>query len=458
MRYRERGVGNMAFIVVLVLLLIAASMAFMKNDDAQKQAKLAADRAKDKDAAIDKQVRYMALTEAVIKGVGLEQQISLKENNIPTPASATEAITTMLKAAAAQMQTDATIGYNATSFKVPAGGGPVGVSSDGKTLTWYKATQADANMTVRGLLAGIPPSMKTISSMWKVAIETNETTRKDLEARIKAEQKGKADQGEAFTVEVTSKQGIIDQLTNEHKDANDAKTELVQQLEDARSEYENLKTEQKNLVRQKDRVIAAQDNRFKNLKQKRKLAIAEDAPDGTIISVGRSRNTIWLDRGRRHKLARGTKFKVWRTGKGGYRQDIAVISVIAVDDNTSEARIIKQLGGTSVTRGMNFSSPFFEANKRLRAYIWGDLREFDSDTARRRLERAGVTVVRKIDNRVDVIIIGEPRVTASDDDGEEGSGTADLERTARLESIETTAQTIGAIAVTERVLKTFIDY
>ena len=41
MRYRERGVGNMAFIIVLVLLLIAAAMAFMKSDEVSENLKLA---------------------------------------------------------------------------------------------------------------------------------------------------------------------------------------------------------------------------------------------------------------------------------------------------------------------------------------------------------------------------------------------------------------------------------
>ena len=399
------------------------------------------------------------LATALIKGFGLEQQIPNSSTEIATPDVAAKAIANLLSEFADACKTASTGTVNVTTFKVtdPAKIEPVDGSS--VSLTLWSATQSGSNQTVRGILATIPASFKSAVAMVKVHVETNESTRKDLEGRVKAVDKGKTEAGEAFATEVASKQGIIDQLTNEHKDANDAKTQLVQQLEDARSENENLKTEHKNLVRQKDLRNSALKNALHNTRIKKALAIAEDAPDGNVISVGRTRNTIWLNRGRQHKLARGTKFKIWRTGKGGYRQDIAVVSVIAVDDRTSEARIIKQLGGTAVTKGMNFSSPFFESNKRLRAYIWGDLREYDSDTARRRLERAGVTVVRKIDKDVDVIIIGEPRVSASsDDDGEGSDGTAELERTSRLESIEKTAQSIGAIAVTERVLKTFIAY
>ncbi|MEE8106762.1 MAG: hypothetical protein V3T86_14615 [Planctomycetota bacterium] len=91
-------------------------------------------------------------------------------------------------------------------------------------------------------------------------------------AEVRFERSARKASSGSYATEVSSKQGIIDQLTNEHKDANDARTALVQQLEDARSESENIKTDLKNRLREKDRRISALDNALHNMRTRRTLA------------------------------------------------------------------------------------------------------------------------------------------------------------------------------------------
>ena len=118
MRYRERGVGNMAFIVVLVLLLIAASMAFMKNDEVQENINKA-QAAKDAlNAAVERETSYETLCRTLIAGYGLEQQIPLATGAIPTAETAKGAIKTLLTDSANAWQTDSTFKVNAPGYKV----------------------------------------------------------------------------------------------------------------------------------------------------------------------------------------------------------------------------------------------------------------------------------------------------------------------------------------------------
>ena len=112
---------------------------------------------------------------------------------------------------------------------------------------------------------------------------------------------------------------------------------------------------------------------------------------------------------------------------------------------------------------MNVSNPFFNPNEKLRVYIYGDLTNYDTDTARRRLAGSGVTVSRYLDDRVNIIVLGEPRLTGEELEGDEDNPAATatkrrVARDARLERVMRKAASIGAVVVTERVLREFVNF
>jgi hypothetical protein len=147
------------------------------------------------------------------------------------------------------------------------------------------------------------------------------------------------------------------------------------------------------------------------------------------------------------------------------REDIAVVRVISVGETSSEARVVEQINTrVPVTKGMNVSNPFFDPKRPLKAYIYGDLRRYNTDVAARRLAAAGVHMSSKLDDTVNIIILGEPPVAIDEEIPEDEAEAVAvetrkaMERDKRLTEIMRVAIAIQALVVTEDALATFIDY
>ena len=116
-----------------------------------------------------------------------------------------------------------------------------------------------------------------------------------------------------------------------------------------------------------------------------------------------------------------------------------------------------------VAQGMNISNPFYDPHRTLKVYIYGDLKQYPTDVAKRRLAESNVIVARRLDDTVNVIVLGEPPVTVAEDiedeaEAKQAEKQARVERDRRLKEVIEKARVIGAIVVTEDVLRTFIEY
>jgi hypothetical protein len=331
-------------------------------------------------------------------------------------------------------------------------------------IKWYNNSDAQNVQDVRGLTAPLPLRIKALADNFKKAIEEYERVYAKMNLEIASHKQAKTDADTAYAADARKKQGLLDELTRANSEVTDRSSKLTQDVENLRAEMENQKTEYSKATLIKDRQNNALENALKNLREKKILLTKEDPPDGEVLEVGQTRGTVWLNIGRNAKVTRGTKFKIWRVGKGGFRQDIAMVRVIRVDPSMSEARVIKQIdAGTRISRGMNFSNPFFNPNEKLRVYIYGDLTNYDTDTARRRLAGSGVSVSRYLDDTVTVIVLGAPRLTGEELDADEENAEATavrrrVAREARLEKVMRKAESIGAVVVTERVLREFVNF
>ena len=96
-------------------------------------------------------------------------------------------------------------------------------------------------------------------------------------------------------------------------------------------------------------------------------------------------------------------------------------------------------------------------------HIFGSLTFGDAEVVIRQLQAAGANVSRYLDKGVDVIVLGEPPVSDGEDlDDEEDPPAAakarSMTRDAQLDRVLEKARSIGATVVTERVLRSFMDY
>ena len=125
-------------------------------------------------------------------------------------------------------------------------------------------------------------------------------------------------------------------------------------LDAERARGSTLKADMEKKARGLGRTIQAQKDRLRNIKKKQAIDAAEDPKDGEVLVANSRKNLVYINLGRRNKVSAGTKFKVWRAGKGNAREDIAVIRVLKVDRTKSEARIVRRLNSrVPVTAGMN---------------------------------------------------------------------------------------------------------
>ncbi len=465
MRITERGVGNIAFIIVLVLLIIAAAMAFMNSDKASEaniKREIAVKATADAD---EKVVAIEAAYRAVVEVMGLQDKLSISDGGeAPSRDDIRTKAQEWLAQQVASLVDAGTVEVNMPTFSIIEANLEIDRQPGGKAIIkWYSRSDAQKASDFRGFSAPLALRIKALAANFKKAIEDYERVKAEMDTRVATHNTTQKAADDAYAADSRKKQGLLDELTRTNSDVTDRASKLTQDVENLRAEVENQKTAYKKSTMLLNRELTALKNRVDNLVDRKALQVREDAPDGEVVGVGRTRGTVWINIGRNAKVTRGKKFKIWRVGKGGYRQDIAMIRVIRVDPTMSEARVIEQIATTRIAQGMNVSNPFFNPNEKLRVYIYGDLTNYDTDTARRRLAGAGVSVARYLDDRVRIIVLGEPRLTGEELDSDEDNAEATavkrrVAREARLEKVMRKAESIGAIVVTERVLREFVNF
>jgi len=179
-------------------------------------------------------------------------------------------------------------------------------------------------------------------------------------------------------------------LVQEKQQVDEAYQGSSAKIDGLETEISTVKQETERSKRTFEREIAALNNRIITEKELKAIALAEDPKDGEVLAVG-SRGTVHINLGRAHKVSAGTKFMVWRPGKGNVREDFAVVRVFKVDRTRCEARVIERKDPRPVTEGMNVSNPFYDPKGELTVYIYGEVQR----PGQIRLER-GMTVIQAL--------------------------------------------------------------
>jgi len=270
-------------------------------------------------------------------------------------------------------------------------------------------------------------------------------------------------QGE-YQTDVSQKAQLFDTEKQAKDSMQDQVNQLTTRVDTLSSEKQSIQTNAERTIRTKDMSIQALEDALRNTKAKIEVAMKEDPKDGEVLVADHRQGLVFINLGRNFKVAPDMKFMVWRLGKGNVREDVAEVRVIEVNDKRSTCRVLKLMDPrVPVAAGMNISNPFYDPHKKLRVYIYGNLRYYPSDLAKRRLAESGCSVSDRLDDTVNVIVLGEPEVELEMEGGDEAEAAAAMERAkvqraARIREIMETAATLGAIVVTEDVLRTFIAY
>lgn len=471
MRMRERGIGNMPFIALIVLLVVAIGLFFMKSDESSSRqaeiAKLKEANAKAVETMDGANNAYKAWLD--IAGLGMPELQPKEEGGItvyPTPAVIKDKVSQWMMDQAAELQTKSTAKIKSRQYQVDRTNNTVNVTETGDMvsiqlfgLPVVKETVTFASF-VAPLASQFGYAAKAIednNGMFETEYKSYQTRTAQLQAKVDEQARGFqtdiASKAQAFDTEKTRADQMQDQV-NQASAKNDELQSKLQSIE------QNAGKEKRDLLR----TISAMENRLRAEKSKMEIAMKEDPKDGEILVADARQGLVFLDKGKNFRIAPNMKFRVWRVGKGNMRENVAEVEVIDVGDTSATARVTKLVSSrVPVAQGMSFSSPFYDPHKKLRVHISGNLRYYPSDLAKRRLAESGCAVAERLDDTVDVVILGEPAVDIEAEAGtpEEAAANeekAKAQRAARIREVMETAATLGAIVVTEDVLQTFIQY
>jgi len=480
MRNRERGIGNMAFISVLILFVVSTALAFVWRDEGEwypdwqlrvsrrsrgENAKAAARTANANAADADLEAQnWQKAYNAMKEVVGMtDASIEGGVGKVPNPDDIKKFVRGKLFAKGKEVEAAAAVNLNTSNYAVDASKGTIEkTEGDTVTLKVFSLATAQDTITVQQLIDYYPTPLVNVKEIAETNNQKNTQTHQRLTQELAAKNQSLEQIGSAYDEDKTLKQGVIDKQKNDLSSLRETVESQTAKLDAAATQVEQTKQEAEREVRQLQLEVSALQNRLRNEQIRKELALREDPSDGEVLAVSNTYGTVWIGLGRRQRVSRGTKFQVWRAAKGDVRQNIAVVEVIRVADTRAECKIIRQMSTTRVTAGMQVSNPFFDPSQQLTAFIFGNLRTYPNEVAKRRLAASGITVARYLDDRIDIIILGEPPVSIEEVYDEEEAESIrrkqQLERSKRLDEILEKARSINALVVTEETLATFIEF
>ncbi len=472
MRTRERGIGNMTFIAVLVLLVIAIAMFFVKSGDADKfqgwynTQKARADKLADIQDSAAK--AYDAWNE--LSGLGIPELSRTRDaagvDVFPERAVIKDKVSTWLMTQIGEIATKSQAKIKARQYQIDKAGNVVKVQETGDTttITLFGSPFVKETITIAGFVAPLGEQFRYAAK----AIEDNntqfETEYKTYQGQLAALTQRVTESEGKFQTDVAGKSQLYDTEKTRADQMQDGVNTASAKIDALSQELSTVKTSSEKDVRTLTREKQALNDRIRADKAKMEIALKEDPKDGEVLVANARQGLVFLDKGKNFKMAPDRKFRVWRVGKGNVREDIAEVEVIEAGETSSTARVTKWLNlRVPVAEGMSFSSPFYDPHKKLRVHIAGNLRFYPSDLAKRRLAESGCVVAERLDDTVDVVILGEPAVDLGAEAGSPEEAAANEEkakalRAARVRETMDTAATLGAVVVTEEVLQTFIEY
>ena len=467
MGIRERGIGNLAFIAVLLLMIIAGALAFVYRDEADNTAaKLAEEKAK-ASASIETLANANRAYDALYGTFGVELPAAKRTGDTyPGEAEIQNAVRTWLFEQATKIQAASQARLRNRQDQPQPPNEVRVVPGDMTTVELYGTPYVQTTIDVAKMLEPLEAQFRFAAKMVEDNNRLFEEEYEKYQTRI-GELNTKITQVESkYTQDVSAKGQQADTVKAEADSMRDSVNELTAKIDTLQQKLASETSEFERNIRTANRNIQALQNRILAEKTQKEVALKEDPKDGEVLVADSRQGLVFINLGRTRKVGPGMRFTVWRSGKGNIREDIAVVRVIDSDATKSTCRILESLNPrVPPSAGMNVSNPFYDPHKTLNVYIYGDLRYFPSDLAKRRLAESGAKVMDTLDDTVNVIVLGDPPAPTGDEEAAEEEGEAALaERRANIakekaiNEIIDKAISLGAVVVTEDVLRTFIQY
>jgi hypothetical protein len=220
-------------------------------------------------------------------------------------------------------------------------------------------------------------------------IEQQKNTRiQELEGQLSDEQQRSAQQREEDNQRISTLQSQNDEVSNRAREVQ-ASADLAKQLSD--KEINTLNA----------RILA--------MTKKLEVLREPDLPDGQIITTSAGSKLVYIDLGGRDGLRRGTKFDVYRYGKGGELILKGKVEVREVEEDCAMCGILKEINDMDpLIKGDVLVNPLFSKDIERTFVLLG---RFPSSTNKSfvsdRLITLGNSVDTKVSSKTDFLVLGD---------------------------------------------------
>lgn len=250
-------------------------------------------------------------------------------------------------------------------------------------------------------------------------------------------------------------------LQREAQDARTALEQLRVTETAAQQAFAKEKEDRKVDVSKLEQSNRALENRIREEKERKDLAIARDDADGVLLAADGNLGVGYINLGSADKVYAGLPFRVWYVGRGAIRLpkgEVVVTKVI--DAHYSQVRIALTVDGERpMGKGDSISNPFFDAKRPIYVFLAGELQKYPRAIAVERLKRMGVTVQTAIDDKTDWVVIPDSIAVAPQAPaGGEGGGEAAAPTESEFDRLQRLARPFGATLVTEKLIESFLGY
>ncbi len=220
-------------------------------------------------------------------------------------------------------------------------------------------------------------------------IEQQKNTRiQELEGQLSDEQQRSAQQRDEDNQRISNLQSQNDEVSNRAREVQ-AAADLAKQLS--------------------VKEISTLNARILAMTKKLEVLREPDLPDGQIITTSAGSKLVYVDLGGRDGLRRGTKFDVYRYGKGGELVLKGKIEVREVEEDCAMCGILKEFNDMDpLIKGDVIVNPLFSKEIERTFVLLG---RFPSSTNRSfvsdRLITLGNSVDTKVSSKTDFLVLGD---------------------------------------------------
>lgn len=244
-------------------------------------------------------------------------------------------------------------------------------------------------------------------------------------ARVDAMQESQQQTIAALNNEIATMRDEVDRYGEELNDARTAMNTQIQDIENAFREREaalqaEIDRQQRDLLLANDTVRRLQSE----LRGQQVAGTSEEAlVDGRITGQDSTDNAVFINVGRRQKARLGMAFEVYAQTTsirpdeetGDYPQGKATVEIIALDENSSTARIIRHSRGNPLAKGDVIVNAIYDPNKLYTLLVYGNFdtngdgqsTEQEGTDIKARIESWGGNVIDELTGNVDFLVLGQ---------------------------------------------------